>query len=85
VDSVLDDALSYLVAYVYKYYPEKYARDALHYFLLFEKGEIDYPEYAEKSKIKDNSVCPYTLISLIYLQIFSMNFIAFSYFLLNRT
>jgi len=25
-------------------HPEKYARDALHNFLLFIKGEIDYPE-----------------------------------------
>jgi hypothetical protein len=25
-------------------HPEKYARDALHNFLLFEKGKIDYPE-----------------------------------------
>lgn len=28
--------------------PEKYARDALHNFLLFEKGEIDYPEVTLK-------------------------------------
>jgi len=29
-------------------HPEKYARDALHTLLLFEKGEIDYPEVTLK-------------------------------------
>jgi hypothetical protein len=29
-------------------HPEKYARDALHNFLLFEKGKIDYPEVTLK-------------------------------------
>jgi len=29
-------------------HPEKYARDALHDFLLFIKGEIDYPEISLK-------------------------------------
>jgi hypothetical protein len=29
-------------------HPEKYARDALHDFLLFIKGEIDYPEVTLK-------------------------------------